>query len=392
MIEIFSTTVLLSMSIGVAVVCIGLVIRGCIADAKWPSHLIALTYFFVIISAEAAELLNQSLPDEQRSLWLQRTTLFFVPSLGACIWFYVRGLTSRNVGWALRDLWHLVPIAICIVGALPYLSLPEQQRTIIMTAGGDLLDPTSFIAIIFMLLAWIAWITILILYGVASMSRLIKHRRAVRDLYSKVDGVSLTWLHVLITIVVTFTVLVLITSVYPAFSSAELFSNKLVALFYFCVVLVVGMFGVLQKNTMPSWSELDTGERNGRRYARSALQDKDLTRIARKLDVAMQDTQLWKNPNLLLIDLANVTGVSQNNISQTLNEHLGVNFYDYVNGWRIKAACADLRSTDRSVLTISENAGFNAKSTFNAAFKKVMGQTPRQYRIAAAEGVTPRTK
>lgn len=392
MIENFLATVLLSMSTGVAVVCIGLVIRGCIADAKWPSHAIALAYFFVVISAEATELLNQSLPDEHRLPWLQGITLFFVPSLGACIWFYVRGLTSQDVGWTRGDLWHLAPIGICIIGALPYLSLPEQQRTAIMTPGADPVDPTYFIAVICLLLAWIAWIAILILYGGASMSRLIKHRRAVRDLYSQVDGVSLTWLHSLIIIVVTFTVVVIAASILPAFSSAELFSAEVVALFYFCVVLVVGMFGVLQKNTMPSWNQLDSTGQTDRRYARSALQGKDMARIARKLDAAMQDAQLWQNPDLSLIDLANDTGVSQNNISQTLNEHLGVNFYDYVNGWRIMAACDALRTTDASVLTISHDVGFNAKSTFNAAFKKVTTQTPRQYRIAETARVTAPTK
>ncbi|WP_417271214.1 helix-turn-helix domain-containing protein [Celeribacter sp.] len=386
MAENFLATVMLSMSMGVSVLCIGLVIRGCIADAKWPSHFIALAYFFVVMAAEAAERLNQSLPDEFRLPWLQGATLFMVPSLGACLWFYVRGLTSRDVGWARRDVWHLVPIAMCICGALPYLALSEPQSHIIMTSNAERLDIQSVIAVVSMLLAWITWLAILILYGGASMRRLIKHRRAVRDLYSKIDGVSLTWLNALIVIVVTFIVLIIVTSILPAFSPTELLSNTVIAFFYVCVVLVVGLFGVLQKNTMPPWSQLDTAGGKGRRYARSALQGDDLTRIARKLDAAMQDAQLWQNPNLSLIDLTNATGVSQNNISQTLNEHLGVNFYDYVNGWRIKAACAALHASDQSVLMISQDVGFNAKSTFNAAFKKVTGQTPRQYRLGAAAG------
>ncbi|WP_417419514.1 MULTISPECIES: hypothetical protein, partial [Alphaproteobacteria] len=105
MAENFLATVMLSMSMGVSVLCIGLVIRGCIADAKWPTHFIALAYFFIVMAAEAAERLNQSLPDEFRLPWLQGATLFMVPSLGACLWFYVRGLTSRDVGWARQDVW-----------------------------------------------------------------------------------------------------------------------------------------------------------------------------------------------------------------------------------------------------------------------------------------------
>lgn len=85
------------------------------------------------------------------------------------------------------------------------------------------------------------------------------------------------------------------------------------------------------------------------------------------------------------MDMATETGVSQNNISQTLNDHLGANFYDYVNGWRIKAACDALRNTEHTILTILEDVGFNAKSTFNAVFKKTTRQTPRQYHATATE-------
>jgi AraC-like DNA-binding protein len=383
MIENFVTTVFLSMTFGVAMVCIGLVIRGCIADAKWPPHAIALAYFFVIMATEASENLNQSLPDQLRLSWLQGTTLFLVPSLGACIWLYIRSLTSQEPALARRDLWHLVPIAICIVGALPFQLLSKHQQTSIVSPNGTIPDPANFLAVIGMLVAWIAWIAILVLYGGASITRLIKHRRAIRDLYSKVDGHSLLWLHSLIMIVVAFTVAVIAASILPATGSPDPFSRDVVAVFYFCIVIVVGMFGVLQKNTIPSWNELVALGHTDRRYARSALQSADMTRIARKLDVAMRGARLWKNPNLSLIDIANDTGVSQNNISQTLNEHLGVNFYDYVNGWRIQAACDALRDKELSVLAIAEDDGFNAKSTFNAAFKKVTGKTPRQYRTTA---------
>lgn len=385
MIENFATTVVLSMTVGVALVCIGFIIRGCIAEATWPSHAIALAYFFAVLAAEASELLTHSLPDQMRWSWLQGTTLFLVPSLGACIWLYIRGLTSQDARFARQDVWHVVPVAICIIGALPYLALPKHQKMAIMTSGTDLLSPENLAPVLFLLLAWVTWVAILILYGGASMSRLIKHRRHVRDLYSQVDGVSLTWLHSLIIIVATFTILVIASSIFPVISNADLFSRDIVAFFYFCVVFVVGLFGVLQKNTIPSWNELDTTASPSRRYARSALHVEDLERIAKKLERTMQDARMWQNPNLSLIDMATKTGVSQNNISQTLNDYLGVNFYDFVNGWRIRAACFALLSTDQSVLAISEDVGFNAKSTFNAAFKKITGQTPRQYRATEAK-------
>jgi AraC-like DNA-binding protein len=385
MIENFVTTVLLAMTIGVALVCIGFVIRGCVAEAKWPSHSVALAFFFVVMTAESSEMLNQGLPNKLRLSWLYGTTLLLVPSLGVCIWLYIRGVTSQISRFERRDVWHVVPIAICIIGALPYLALSKNQQTAIMTPGTDLLDPAFLIPVLFLLLAWITWIAILILYGSASMSRLIKHRKQVRDLFSELESVSLKWLQSLIIIVGTFTLLVITSSIFPVISNADLFSGEVVAGFYFFVVFVVGLFGVLQKNTIPTWNELGLKQQPNRKYARSALQIADMERIASKLDVAMQSNRFWQNPSLSLIDMAAETRVSQNNISQTLNDHLSVNFYDYVNGWRIKAACDALRTTDLTVVTISEDVGFNAKSTFNASFKKITGQTPRQYRASVTE-------
>ena len=157
-----------------------------------------------------------------------------------------------------------------------------------------------------------------------------------------------------------------------------MFDVKLALAAICAVIIMLVVYGLFHKQC-----ELEKGEPERQKYQRSALRDTDMKRMAAKLDATMRDRQLWQNPNLSLHDFTRETGISQNNISQTLNDHLGRNFYDYVNGWRIDAACNLLRETHQSVLNISLDAGFNAKSTFNAAFRKVMDQTPRQFRTNA---------
>lgn len=120
------------------------------------------------------------------------------------------------------------------------------------------------------------------------------------------------------------------------------------------------------------------------KYARSALSAEQAERIARKLEAAMRDAALHRNPLLTLPDLARHTGVNSHRISHALNVYMGVSFFDYVNGWRVKDACERLTSTDAVILAIAEDVGFNSRSTFNAAFKKETGQTPSAYRKAAA--------
>jgi len=67
-------------------------------------------------------------------------------------------------------------------------------------------------------------------------------------------------------------------------------------------------------------------------------------------------------------------------VSETLNKHLGVNFFEFVNRRRIEDACTLLRASEASALTIAYEVGFNSRSTFHAAFKKYVGASPHAFR------------
>lgn len=105
--------------------------------------------------------------------------------------------------------------------------------------------------------------------------------------------------------------------------------------------------------------------------------------ILAKLELHMQSQQSFLNPTLNIDTLAEEVGVAAQDISLALNHHLGRHFFDFINGYRIKAACEMLASPDSSektVLEISLESGFNSKSSFNTAFKKKMQITPSEYR------------
>ncbi|MEO0820863.1 MAG: helix-turn-helix domain-containing protein [Pseudomonadota bacterium] len=128
----------------------------------------------------------------------------------------------------------------------------------------------------------------------------------------------------------------------------------------------------------------------GPAYARSPLDEASLRRIAAKLEAAMESGRLYRAPFFALRDLAEAVQVSPHRISQVLNRYLGVNFFDYVNRWRIAEACERLTAEpDTPVLTIAEAVGFNSKSTFNAAFRKHTGTTPSAWRRAGPPAPAP---
>lgn len=94
----------------------------------------------------------------------------------------------------------------------------------------------------------------------------------------------------------------------------------------------------------------------------------------------MSEDRPYLEPELPLFELARRIGVPSNYLSQTLNEHLGESFFDSINRWRVEAALPMLRAGERSVLDTALEVGFNSRSTFYKAFRKVTGHTPCAYR------------
>jgi AraC-like DNA-binding protein len=68
-------------------------------------------------------------------------------------------------------------------------------------------------------------------------------------------------------------------------------------------------------------------------------------------------------------------------LSQLLNENLGKSFPTYINEYRVNEACKLITSNGNlSFEAIGYEAGFNSKSTFYTAFKKVKNITPADFK------------
>ena len=88
----------------------------------------------------------------------------------------------------------------------------------------------------------------------------------------------------------------------------------------------------------------------------------------------------YKEP-LSLDKVAAGLGIGKYNISRILSEKLNISFPDYINGLRINDATQRLSETpDTPITDIAYNCGFSSTRTFNRAFLKYTGMSPRDYR------------
>lgn len=123
-------------------------------------------------------------------------------------------------------------------------------------------------------------------------------------------------------------------------------------------------------------------EETSKKYKKSTLSKKQAELIKKELNTYMASEKLYLNSKLTLSDLAESVNVSTNQLSQLLNEHIGKNFYDYVNTYRIEYFLELMNKPEYknfTILAVAYESGFNSKTTFNLFFKKSIGTTPSDY-------------
>ncbi len=120
------------------------------------------------------------------------------------------------------------------------------------------------------------------------------------------------------------------------------------------------------------------------RYKKSSLSPAIAEEYLAKLKKALEEEELYTQRELRLNDLAEHLDVSVHHLSQVINESLQQNFFDLINQYRVEAAKQRITDqSDKSLLQIAFEVGFNNKTSFNNAFKRHVGMTPSQFKKSA---------
>ncbi len=240
----------------------------------------------------------------------------------------------------------------------------------------------------------------LLIYNVAVMLQLKKHRLSIQNIFSNTEEKQLNWLYFLcwgILIIWSLSVISLFAGVFTNISTPEsisLFPNIAICIF----IYLMGYFGVRQ-NSIFVKHEIENYPLNNKeeplqikeeevsiqeeKYKKSGLNKVKAEKIWHELSQFMETKAPYLDPDLSLFSLSEFLHVMPNHLSQTINEKENQNFFDYINKYRINAVKIQIlagKLQEHTLLGIALDCGFNSKASFNRAFKKYTGLTPTEFK------------
>lgn len=117
------------------------------------------------------------------------------------------------------------------------------------------------------------------------------------------------------------------------------------------------------------------------KYRNQKIGEAQANDLLERLTLSMEKQQPYLQPNMKLATIAAAIDTTPHELSQVINDRLGITFNQYINEYRVRAACDLLQGNDHlTVEGIGQEVGFTSRSAFYAAFKSIKQETPGQYK------------
>lgn len=273
------------------------------------------------------------------------TGLGTMMAIGPLFYFYAKASVSQPFRWHNRLLLHLVPCLLAIVFGL-WIN-DEDLNTL----------PIQLFVVLFL-----SYYTHFLAYLIITKKYITQQRKA--GLPDKTYQLLNLLFYGLLVIWVAY-VLNLFDESIPYVIGPLLYS----AVAYVISFIVISK-GYLQNKTPE-------------KYKTTRVSDAQMEQLYSKVHTLIVDEHQFKNPELTLKSLSETLKVSTQVLSMVINQKSQKNFNAFVNHHRVEEAIRLLQDPDNqnhTIAAIAYEAGFNSLSSFNSAFKKQTGKTPKTYR------------
>ena len=309
-------------------------------------------------------------------------SLYFFPMVayyidGALLYLCFKALVFKDFSLTKIDVFHFIPLMayITFIG-LVFYSKPQEIRL-------EMINSESFVySASYVYMEFLSKL-IRVFYAIACFSLISRYSSRLQDTNSNMEKVHLSWLRALVIgfllVMVSEAILVAakIINIYTNFSFS-LFVNIGLTGYYitFALVNLLVFTAVRYFGAFEQVNEIKiTKKVRDERFFQPEL--------ALSVDDAIRGGQIYMDPDITLDKLAESLKILPRDLSSLINRHFGINFYEFINRYRIEEAKRMLTSEEYKATTITDiylKVGFNSKSVFYTFFKKLEGMTPSQCR------------
>lgn len=370
-------------------------------------HEYILIYWFIFL---VLPLLSRTF---EADLWdvpfpLFKMHLMYPLTFGPFLWLYIKSLLGDLKHLDKKHFYHFLPFIS--------VSLYQLIFAVQFTTAGERQESSLSLFDQLVMLMNFASITY---YSVISTLRLRKHGIQVLSHFSELSiQITLKWLYWIIAwFAGTYYVATLIpfqlnllthsffltifvfmlsffslkqTSIFQdmAFATADIEKRKAIVITTKNDQSSIQNAEEKQQNTMIRETNSSTAENTIKevkkaKYERSGLTIERASKYLQKLEQYMQNEKPYLDADLTIEKLSKRISIPRHYLTQVISEQLNKNFYLFINEYRINTVktLIDAPENDSmNMLDIACKSGFNSKSTFNVAFKKLTNMTPSQYK------------
>lgn len=296
-------------------------------------------------------------------------------AIAPVLYFSISFFVSPVKTFIKRDLWHFALLIVMSLLIVLSMFIPAGEKV------KDLDTPTTQSDLISGLILIIFPLAV---YWILSYKKLIKHQKNVRLFASNTEGVDLAWLRHFLWGLAVMLVAWFCELVWSLPSISEISNLIYLASAFYLAYFALQQGEVFSEKPQEALDLKTIIEENEQidLPKKQVLTTEQLTVLKAKLSDLMQTEKPYLDSNLSLPKLAQIMQVSTHELSYLINTGFEDNFFGFVNRYRVEESKHLLTSPQcqhLSMIGIAFEAGFNSKTAFNTAFKKIVGVSPTEF-------------
>ncbi len=358
-----------------------------LAAALWrrsTTRLAANRWLALLMALVSLRLINQFAYRSPLLGLVPLSPRFTVPLLftfAPLLFLYLRTLVRPTEGARAIDILHFLPALAVLAYCVPFYWTAVRGSAEARASYGQALrwESTVLNGVVVVQMGW---------YLARIWQLLPAYDRRAREVASNLDAARFRWTRWLAwALLAEVVILVLVITLQLLGIGGVIVAWRDLLFAAFMVVAIYGT-GYMALWQPALFVEEPDGE-PGRKYGKSSLTAARADEGARLIRSLMEGDRLYAEEDLSLAALSVRVGMPAGQVSQIINERMGLSFYDMVNTYRVEEAkkrLLDPKTRHHTILAVGFEVGFRSKAAFNRIFKLKTGVTPSEFRARATAG------